>query len=137
MSSVDDMHGSSSMSKPAIDHVRHSKTRKRTRTRTGCLNCRRKRRKCDESHPACGTCRRRNERCEWGLKITFRDDNAQVIDEAHPSMRIARRRRPREFEILDITDEVIRDYNMPSPVIEFDNEDDMRPDDDDDGEFPV
>lgn len=30
----------------------------------------------------------------------------------HPSMRkMARRRQPREFEILDVTDEVIRDYN--------------------------
>ena len=93
-----------------------SNFQKRTRTRTGCLNCRRKKRKCDEHRPACGTCRRRDEACEWGLKISFRDENASSIDGSHPSMKVvARRRRPREFEILDVTAEVIRDYDMPSP----------------------
>ncbi|KAL9563665.1 hypothetical protein ACKAV7_012333 [Fusarium commune] len=72
----------------------------------------RKKRKCDESRPACGTCRRRNESCEWGLKIAFRAEHAQCLNARHPSMRkMARRRQPREFEILDVTDEVIRDYN--------------------------
>ncbi|RFN44457.1 dak2-dihydroxyacetone kinase [Fusarium flagelliforme] len=85
---------------------------KHKRTRSGCLNCRRKKRKCDEGRPACGTCRRRNEPCEWGLKIAFRAEHAQCLNARHPSMRkMARRRPPREFEILDITDEVIRDYN--------------------------
>lgn len=97
--------------------------RKRTRTRTGCLNCRRKKRKCDEGRPACGTCYRRNEHCEWGLKITFRAENAQGLDGRHPSMRkMARKRPPREFEILDITSEVIRDYNAPSPLLESDED---------------
>ncbi|WZH48204.1 hypothetical protein QYS62_009372 [Fusarium acuminatum] len=85
---------------------------KHKRTRSGCLNCRRKKRKCDEGRPACGTCRRRNESCEWGLKIAFRAEHAQCLNARHPSMRkMARRRPPKEFEILDITDEVIRDYN--------------------------
>ncbi|KAF5620004.1 regulatory for the arginine catabolic pathway [Fusarium sp. NRRL 52700] len=85
---------------------------KHKRTRSGCLNCRRKKRKCDESRPACGTCRRRSESCEWGLKIAFRAEHAQCLNARHPSMRkMARRRQPREFEILDVTDEVIRDYN--------------------------
>ncbi|KAK7429351.1 hypothetical protein QQZ08_004163 [Neonectria magnoliae] len=97
--------------------------RKRTRTRTGCLNCRRKKRKCDEGRPACGTCYRRNEHCEWGLKITFRAENAQSLESRHPSMRrMARKRPPREFEILDVTSEVIRDYNAPSPPLESDDE---------------
>ncbi|CAJ0550325.1 Ff.00g102550.m01.CDS01 [Fusarium sp. VM40] len=85
---------------------------KHKRTRSGCLNCRRKKRKCDEGRPACGTCRRRNESCEWGLKIAFRAEHAQCLNARHPSMRkMARRRPPKEFEILDVTDEVIRDYN--------------------------
>ncbi|CAM1507474.1 Fc.00g071150.m01.CDS01 [Cosmosporella sp. VM-42] len=100
---------------------------KRTRTRTGCLNCRRKKRKCDEGRPACGTCCRRNEHCEWGLKITFRAENAQCIDGAHPSMRRARRGPPREFEILDVTSEVVRDYHTPSMLFESDEELDVRP----------
>ncbi|KAF5973769.1 regulatory for the arginine catabolic pathway [Fusarium coicis] len=61
---------------------------------------------------SCGTCRRRNESCEWGLKIAFRAEHAQCLNARHPSMRkMARRKQPREFEILDVTDEVIRDYN--------------------------
>ncbi|KAJ4257766.1 hypothetical protein NW757_003392 [Fusarium falciforme] len=97
--------------------------KKKTRTRSGCLNCRRKKRKCDEGRPACGTCRRRNEHCEWGLKITFRAENAQGLDGRHPSMRKMARRRPREFEILDVTSEVIRDYNAPSSLLELEDDD--------------
>ncbi|XWW96095.1 hypothetical protein V2A60_004065 [Cordyceps javanica] len=89
---------------------------KRTRTRTGCLNCRRKKRKCDESRPSCGSCLRRGQSCEWGLKVTFRAENAQHLDESHPSMRRSARRFPREFEILDITAEIIRDYDTTSPM---------------------
>ncbi|KAJ3464566.1 hypothetical protein MRS44_009352 [Fusarium solani] len=102
--------------------------KKKTRTRSGCLNCRRKKRKCDEGRPACGTCRRRSEHCEWGLKITFRAENAQGLDGRHPSMRKMARRRPREFEILDVTSEVIRDYNAPSSLLESEDDDaDVRP----------
>ncbi|KAM6514691.1 hypothetical protein FSOLCH5_008931 [Fusarium solani] len=102
--------------------------KKKTRTRSGCLNCRRKKRKCDEGRPACGTCRRRSEHCEWGLKITFRAENAQGLDGRHPSMRKMARRRPREFEILDVTSEVIRDYNAPSSLLESEDDDaDARP----------
>ncbi|CCT73687.1 related to regulatory protein for the arginine catabolic pathway [Fusarium fujikuroi IMI 58289] len=101
------------MNRPSASRARvRSEPIKHKRTRSGCLNCRRKKRKCDESRPACGTCRRRNESCEWGLKIAFRAEHAQCLNARHPSMRkMARRRQPREFEILDVTDEVIRDYN--------------------------
>lgn len=101
--------------------------KKQTRTRTGCLNCRRKKRKCDEGRPVCGTCRRRTEHCEWGLKISFRVENAQGIDSAHPSMRRMARTRPsREFEIMDVTSDVIRDYHQPVSWAESDNEADSR-----------
>ena len=99
-------------------HAHHNPAKKCTRTRTGCLNCRRKKRKCDERRPTCGTCVRRSQRCEWGLKISFRDENVQTLDSSHPSMRRMARRRPREFEILDVTAEIIRDYDMPSPRVD-------------------
>lgn len=92
---------------------------KRTRTRTGCLNCRRKKRKCDEGRPACGSCLRRGHPCEWGLKVTFRAENAQHLPESHPSMRRSARRLPRDFEILDVTSEIIRDYDTTSPMWEL------------------
>ncbi|EGY14083.1 C6 zinc finger domain-containing protein [Verticillium dahliae VdLs.17] len=100
-----------SPSSPLSISIPRSKHKKK-RTRTGCLNCRRKKRKCDEAHPACGGCARRREVCRWGLKVTFRDENAQTICRDHPSMK-APKRRPKGFEILDVTDEVIREYHNP------------------------
>ncbi|KAF3356788.1 putative transcriptional regulatory protein [Verticillium dahliae VDG1] len=100
-----------SPSSPLSISIPRSKPKKK-RTRTGCLNCRRKKRKCDEAHPACGGCARRREVCRWGLKVTFRDENAQTICRDHPSMK-APKRRPKGFEILDVTDEVIREYHNP------------------------
>ncbi|WYZ45866.1 hypothetical protein EsH8_IX_000091 [Colletotrichum jinshuiense] len=103
--------------------------KKRTRTRTGCLNCRRKKRKCDEGRPACGGCSKRKERCEWGIKVTFRAENAQTILQDHPSMKRARRTiSRRHFEILDITDEVIRDYHLPPGFHDCDSDPEPEPD---------
>ncbi|KAK0380082.1 hypothetical protein CLIM01_02556 [Colletotrichum limetticola] len=103
--------------------------KKRTRTRTGCLNCRRKKRKCDEGRPACGGCSRRKEICEWGIKVTFRAENAQTILQDHPSMKKARRPPPRRhFEILDVTSEVIRDYHLPPGFHDYDSDRELEPD---------
>lgn len=99
-------------SSPVAD--RASKGAKRTRTRSGCQNCRRKKRKCDERRPSCGTCKRRHEHCEWGLRISFRDENAWLFDKQHPSMRALTRKTWRNIEIIDVTPEVIRDYHLPS-----------------------
>ncbi|KAJ6445460.1 C6 zinc finger domain-containingprotein [Purpureocillium lavendulum] len=88
---------------------------KRSRTRTGCLNCRRKKRKCDERRPSCGGCCRRGQRCEWGVRLNFRAENARCLEGSHPSMARTRRRPPKEYEILDVTSDVIRDYNALSP----------------------
>ncbi|RSM02540.1 hypothetical protein CDV31_010904 [Fusarium ambrosium] len=35
------------------------------KSRKGCLDCRRRRVKCDEEHPSCGACVRRNVHCEY------------------------------------------------------------------------
>lgn len=40
-------------------------TRRHMRCRTGCLTCRRRKKKCDESQPSCAGCRRNNLECEW------------------------------------------------------------------------
>ncbi|KAH7268029.1 hypothetical protein B0J15DRAFT_577887 [Fusarium solani] len=42
------------------------------KSRKGCLDCRRRRVKCDEEHPSCRTCVRRNVHCEY-------PDNAQRL----------------------------------------------------------
>lgn len=41
------------------------------RTRSGCLTCRGRRRKCDEGRPSCENCRSKNLVCRYGVKITF------------------------------------------------------------------
>ena len=41
------------------------------RVRSGCLTCRKRRRKCDEGKPTCQNCRTRNLECQYGLNITF------------------------------------------------------------------
>ncbi|KAF7929179.1 uncharacterized protein EAE98_005098 [Botrytis deweyae] len=79
---------------------------KQTRTRSGCLVCRRRRRKCDELRPECMNCHERGERCDWGMKITFRTDNATNIDSEHPSMREGSKRRARSFKIVDVTPQI-------------------------------
>lgn len=46
------------------------------RVRTGCLTCRKRRRKCDEGKPACQNCRDKNLSCRYGLNITFVNINS-------------------------------------------------------------
>ncbi|KAF2019572.1 hypothetical protein BU24DRAFT_439648 [Aaosphaeria arxii CBS 175.79] len=43
----------------------------RTRSRSGCLICRRRRRKCDGAQPRCRNCEARGDECLWGLKASF------------------------------------------------------------------
>lgn len=83
----------------------------RKRTRSGCQNCRRKRRKCDETKPRCQGCQNREEKCEWGVKVSWRPENAQTVSEEHPSMRKGAACGPSSgYQIVDVTSEVVRDY---------------------------
>ncbi|RAH63519.1 hypothetical protein BO85DRAFT_495426 [Aspergillus piperis CBS 112811] len=41
------------------------------RTRSGCLKCRRRRRKCDGARPHCRNCQVRGTTCQWGLRALF------------------------------------------------------------------
>lgn len=41
-----------------------------SRSKTGCLSCRKRKKKCDEVHPICGPCQKKNTECIWrGLNI--------------------------------------------------------------------
>lgn len=42
-----------------------------SRCKTGCLPCRRRKKKCDELHPQCSACRRNGLKCEWSEKRGF------------------------------------------------------------------
>ncbi|KAJ1323758.1 RNA polymerase II-specific transcription factor-like protein [Microdochium nivale] len=41
------------------------KSKARLRTKTGCLTCRRRRKKCDEASPICQACHRGGSSCQW------------------------------------------------------------------------
>ncbi|CZT46464.1 uncharacterized protein RSE6_06891 [Rhynchosporium secalis] len=41
------------------------------RVRTGCLTCRRRRRKCDEKKPSCENCQAKGLACSYGTKLNF------------------------------------------------------------------
>lgn len=51
------------------------------RVRTGCLTCRRRRRKCDEAKPICANCQTKRIKCSYGLNLTFLTDNASSLNE--------------------------------------------------------
>ena len=51
------------------------------RSRTGCMNCRRKKKKCDEGKPTCFNCVKTSEKCKWGRPLSFLPQNAFTINE--------------------------------------------------------
>ncbi|KAK8432453.1 putative C6 transcription factor [Phyllosticta citricarpa] len=57
---------------------------KRKRGRHGCLNCRRKRKKCDEVKPNCTRCTKHGDACEWDNRIIFRHSG---LNREHQSVR--------------------------------------------------
>ncbi|KAI9728506.1 MAG: hypothetical protein M1834_007644 [Cirrosporium novae-zelandiae] len=87
---------------------------KKRRVRTGCFNCRRRHRKCDENRPTCLNCNQRGETCEWGLRANFRADNSRTLEPEHPSMtqEFGGSRNPnRQFKILNVTSDIVRNCN--------------------------
>ncbi|CBF82226.1 Zn(II)2Cys6 transcription factor [Aspergillus nidulans FGSC A4] len=103
----------------------------RTRTRSGCLPCRSRRRKCDERRPQCQRCEARGYICQWGLKASFhpsrslrlstperaallaiekgRQDPATDIQNDDPRSSLE----PSAPIIIDDTAEVVRYYREP------------------------
>ncbi|KAG2414954.1 hypothetical protein HFD88_006142 [Aspergillus terreus] len=81
------------------------RTAPRRRTRTGCVNCSRRRRKCDEAKPFCTGCKRRGDKCQWRVLGSFRDANIKVLEPEHPSMNQTignSNRRQSRFKILNV-----------------------------------
>jgi hypothetical protein len=96
------------------------------RSRNGCLNCRRKRRKCSETKPTCEGCQARGETCQWGIKVSFRPENAQTLAPEHHAMLRHADTSHRTYQIVDVTSEIARDYitEGPEPVSQIDKESD-------------
>lgn len=47
---------------------------KRSRSRNGCLECRKSRKACDERKPSCLRCERQNTKCIYQLSLRFKED---------------------------------------------------------------
>ncbi|RMJ06638.1 hypothetical protein CDV36_013771 [Fusarium kuroshium] len=76
---------SADMYKPAARRVKKTNI---VRTRTGCITCRERRKKCDEKKPACSTCSRLGKRCEkykagFNFKNVTFDTSPSPPREAH------------------------------------------------------
>ncbi|KAE8151994.1 hypothetical protein BDV25DRAFT_80896 [Aspergillus avenaceus] len=54
-------------------------TPKFKRCRTGCLRCRKRRRKCDEGKPNCQNCIDKDLDCQYGLQISFLRKNSYTV----------------------------------------------------------
>ncbi|KAJ9623853.1 hypothetical protein H2204_011039 [Knufia peltigerae] len=57
------------------------------RVRTGCLTCRKRRRKCDEGKPTCQNCVDKGLVCRYGLNITFIDGTTATTSSHRPARR--------------------------------------------------
>jgi hypothetical protein len=87
--------------------IRQEAQKRRVRVKTGCLTCRRRKKKCDEVKPACSGCHRNKLSCEWPISTHSPDRrNAEVqsADEPEPFAAYGRRsgegriqERPQQF----------------------------------------
>jgi hypothetical protein len=68
---------------PSPPRARDGPSKRSLRGRSGCLNCRRRRKKCDETKPSCTKCERLGEECEWDSGLSFRFSS---LEADHPSM---------------------------------------------------
>ncbi|KAH7082008.1 putative Zn(II)2Cys6 transcription factor [Paraphoma chrysanthemicola] len=110
---------------PAPVRVAH-----RTRSRSGCLCCRRRRRKCDGAQPQCRNCRERGEECRWGLKASFHPSRSLQLSSQDRAALLAveeERHLPvHSVQIVDDTHQVEREYRChqrlwpPAPVARVD-----------------
>ncbi|OAL47019.1 hypothetical protein IQ07DRAFT_546297 [Pyrenochaeta sp. DS3sAY3a] len=91
---------------------------KGTRTRSGCLRCRSRKRKCNGERPRCSHCLNRGEECCYGIKASFHpsreltlsnDDSAVLLAlevERGGDQHLATR-------FVDNTSQIVREYEEP------------------------
>ncbi|PLB53777.1 hypothetical protein P170DRAFT_4722 [Aspergillus steynii IBT 23096] len=87
------------------------------RTRLGCLNCRRRRRKCDGLRPTCKSCGLRGHTCVYGLKASFHHSRNSTLS-YNDAVDLARveageniqNPQPNKYLIVDETQKIINEY---------------------------
>lgn len=91
---------------------RQTKIARSSRGRTGCLNCRRRRKKCDEAKPQCVRCQSHGEVCEPDREVVFR---LMGLGSDHPSMKrptTTRSQSPQAFTVSDSLPTVPNPYSI-------------------------
>ncbi|KAK6832795.1 hypothetical protein RU639_004023 [Aspergillus parasiticus] len=99
------------------------------RTRSGCLKCRSRRRKCDGARPQCRNCQVRGTTCRWGLKASFhRSRNLSLSHRDVATLCAIERRRgflPSQARdvptIIDESESIARDYHFPNDAYTSDS----------------
>ena len=93
------------------------------RVRTGCLTCRRRRRKCDERKPTCLKCEEKSLACHYGVNLSFRGANAKTVgpEHARQSPRYSRikfvaAKRGQEKEVASIGDHEQYSTEIHQPI---------------------
>ncbi|KAH9241423.1 hypothetical protein K456DRAFT_619546 [Colletotrichum gloeosporioides 23] len=92
----------------------------RTRTRSGCLPCRSRKRKCDGARPRCRNCEFRGDGCAWGVKVSFHPSRALTLsaeDEAS-LLDVEQQRRADNTEQAD-ADEPHQFVDDTNDIVEF------------------
>ncbi|KAJ5817269.1 hypothetical protein N7447_009502 [Penicillium robsamsonii] len=90
----------------------------RKRTRTGCIQCRSRRRKCDGARPRCRGCEARGQICQWGLKASFHPSRTISLSRREAALlreveEGRRRRFSRHQKFVDETNIIIDGYSTP------------------------
>ncbi|KAF4780699.1 hypothetical protein HER10_EVM0001173 [Colletotrichum scovillei] len=115
----------------------HSSRPKKTdivRKRTGCQNCKKKRRKCDETRPECLACVKKGVKCSgYERPVTFRDvttraaESSRKFEEARwAALRLEdERRKRRRIGSTGELSPAARESSTPENIIELPARDDM------------
>ncbi|KAB8257805.1 hypothetical protein BDV32DRAFT_126730 [Aspergillus pseudonomiae] len=108
------------MEAPDSDAAASSTKIRWKRTRSGCLKCRSRRRKCDGARPQCRNCQTRGTTCRWGLKASFHHSRNLSLSQSEVSSLCAIERRreslPSQAQavptIIDESELIARDYHF-------------------------
>ncbi|KAF2159521.1 hypothetical protein M409DRAFT_60736 [Zasmidium cellare ATCC 36951] len=71
-----------------------------TKSRNGCLACKKQRRKCDELHPRCSRCSKRNTTCRYAMQLDQQDPSTRDRCSVSPVLAARRPGWPKASTIL-------------------------------------
>ncbi|EGV65998.1 hypothetical protein CANTEDRAFT_119040 [Yamadazyma tenuis ATCC 10573] len=102
---------------PSSTSIPPATKRKNTKSRNGCLTCKKKRLKCDETKPSCLKCLKKNIACGgYATRFKWRSFNDEST--AHPHTSPSTLRRHLELASISVTGKSIKDIKRENDLIE-------------------